>query len=125
MNYDIKVVSMDLTIDLEAQIGINSKEKNEYGEYIYDVSRGFYYLSLLHSKSYEYKEKGYRKKRSKVIFIYKYDNQVRFEIVNPYLFLRDTHYIIFKTVFLLCTFEALLYFFYNISNRFHFYPIFL
>ena len=64
---------MDLTIDLEAQIGINSKEKNEYGEYIYDVSRGFYYLSLLHSKSYEYKEKGYRKKRSKVIFIYKYD----------------------------------------------------
>jgi predicted transposase/invertase (TIGR01784 family) len=73
VNYDIKVVSMDLTIDLEAQIGINSKEKNEYGEYIYDVSRGFYYLSLLHSKSYEYKEKGYRKKRSKVIFIYKYD----------------------------------------------------
>ena len=64
---------MDLTIDLKAQIGINSKEKNEYGEYIYDVSRGFYYLSLLHSKSYEYKEKGYRKKRSKVIFIYKYD----------------------------------------------------
>ena len=64
---------MDLTIDLEAQIGMNSKEKNEYGEYIYDVSRGFYYLSLLHSKSYEYKEKGYRKKRSKVIFIYKYD----------------------------------------------------
>ena len=73
VNYDIKVVSMDLTIDLEAQIGMNSKEKNEYGEYIYDVSRGFYYLSLLHSKSYEYKEKGYRKKRSKVIFIYKYD----------------------------------------------------
>ena len=73
VNYDIKVVSMDLSIDLEAQIGINSKEKNEYGEYIYDVSRGFYYLSLLHSKSYEYKEKGYRKKRSKVIFIYKYD----------------------------------------------------
>ena len=73
VNYDIKVVSMDLTIDLEAQIGINSKEKNEYGEYIYDISRGFYYLSLLHSKSYEYKEKGYRKKKSKVIFIYKYD----------------------------------------------------
>ena len=34
INYDIKVVSNDIKIDVEAQIGLNSKEKNENGEYV-------------------------------------------------------------------------------------------
>ena len=73
INYDIKVISDVISIDIEAQISLNSKEKNENGEYIYDISRSFYYLSALHSRGYDYKEKGYSKRRSIVIFLYKYD----------------------------------------------------
>ncbi len=73
VNYDIKVITKDLKIDLEAQIKINSKELNENGEYLYDISRAFYYLSVLHSRSYDYKEKGYTKRQSIVIFLYGYD----------------------------------------------------
>ena len=73
INYDIKVISTDIKIDIEAQISLNSKEKNENGEYIYDISRSFYYLSVLHSRVYDYKEKGYNKRKSIVVFIYKYD----------------------------------------------------
>ena len=73
VNYDIKVVTKDLKIDLEAQIKVNSKELNENGEYLYDISRAFYYLSILHSRSYDYKEKGYSKRQSIVIFLYGYD----------------------------------------------------
>ena len=73
INYDIKVISDAISIDIEAQISLNSKEKNENGEYIYDISRSFYYLSALHSRGYDYKEKGYSKRRSIVIFLYKYD----------------------------------------------------
>ena len=73
VNYDIKVVTKDLKIDLEAQIKVNSKELNENGEYLYDISRAFYYLSILHSRSYDYKEKGYSKRQSIVIFLYEYD----------------------------------------------------
>ena len=73
VNYDIKVITKDLKIDLEAQIKVNSKELNENGEYIYDISRAFYYLSVLHSRSYDYKEKGYSKRQSIVIFLYGYD----------------------------------------------------
>ena len=75
VNYDIKVITKDLKIDLEAQIKINSEELNENGEYLYDISRAFYYLSVLHSRSYDYKEKGYSKRQSIVIFIYNYDIQ--------------------------------------------------
>ena len=73
INYDIKVISDVISIDIEAQISLNSKEKNENGEYIYDISRSFYYLSALHSRGYDYKEKGYNKRKSIVVFIYKYD----------------------------------------------------
>ena len=75
VNYDIKVISDNLKIDIEAQIALNSNLKNEHGEYVYDVSRAFYYLSVLHSRGYDYKEKGYEKRKSIVIFIYKYDIQ--------------------------------------------------
>ena len=68
VNYDIKVDKLNLMIELEIECGNDSNEKNEE-----DALMGLYQLSILHSKSYEYKEKGYRKKRSKVIFIYKYD----------------------------------------------------
>ena len=64
INYDIKVISSNLKIDIEAQIKLNSNEKNENGEYIYDISRSFYYLAVLHSRGYDYKEKGYEKRRS-------------------------------------------------------------
>ena len=73
INYDIKVISSNLKIDIEAQIKLNSNEKNENGEYIYDISRSFYYLAVLHSRGYDYKEKGYEKRRSIVVFLYKYD----------------------------------------------------
>ena len=73
VNYDIKVITKDLRIDLEAQIKVNSDEKNLNGEYVYDISRAFYYLSVLHSRSYDYKEKGYQKRQSIVIFLYEYD----------------------------------------------------
>ena len=71
--YDIKVVSSNTTIDIEAQKRLNNSKLNEYGDYEEDINRGIYYLSMLHSRSYEYKEKGYRKKRSIVIFLYLYD----------------------------------------------------
>ena len=71
--YDIKVVSSDTLIDIEAQKSIRNTKKNEYGEYEEDINRGIYYLSLLYSRSYEYKEKGYSKKRAIVIFLYLYD----------------------------------------------------
>ena len=73
INYDIKVVSRNIKIDIEAQIKQNFKEKNDHGEYIYDIARSFYYLSVLHSRGYDYKEKGYERRRSIVIFLYKYD----------------------------------------------------
>ena len=73
INYDIKVITKDLRIDLEAQIKVNSEEKNLNGEYVYDISRAFYYLSVLHSRSYDYREKGYQKRQSIVIFLYEYD----------------------------------------------------
>ena len=73
INYDIKVISSNLKIDIEAQIKLNSNEKNENGEYVYDISRSFYYLAVLHSRGYDYKEKGYEKRRSIVVFLYKYD----------------------------------------------------
>ncbi len=72
--YDIKLVSSNTVIDLEAQKAIRNTKKNEYGDYEEDINRGIYYLSMLHSRSYEYKEKGYdNKKRSIVIFLYLYD----------------------------------------------------
>ena len=73
INYDIKVITKELRIDLEAQIKVNSEEKNLNGEYVYDISRAFYYLSVLHSRSYDYREKGYQKRQSIVIFLYEYD----------------------------------------------------
>jgi len=73
IKYDIKVVSKNLNLDIEAQRGINDKTLNNYGEYSYDINRAVYYLSLLHSRSYERHEKGYKDKKSIVIFIYLYD----------------------------------------------------
>jgi predicted transposase/invertase (TIGR01784 family) len=71
--YDIKVVSQDINFDIEAQKNLVDKTKNEYGEYIYDVNRAIYYACMLHSRSLQYKESGYGKKKSIVIFIYLYD----------------------------------------------------
>ncbi len=71
--YDIKVVSSNTLIDIEAQKSIRNNKKNEYGDYEEDINRGIYYLSLLYSRIYDYKEKGYAKKRSIVIFLYLYD----------------------------------------------------
>jgi len=71
--YDIKVVSQDMHIDIEAQKNIVNTGKNEYNDYIYDISRAIYYLCMLHSRSYDYREKGYTKKKSIVIFLYRYD----------------------------------------------------
>ena len=71
--YDIKVVSSNTLIDIEAQKSIRNNKKNEYGDYEEDINRGIYYLSLLYSRIYDYKEKGYSKKRSIVIFLYLYD----------------------------------------------------
>ncbi|MBR6071963.1 MAG: hypothetical protein IKP77_03910, partial [Acholeplasmatales bacterium] len=73
ISYDIKVVSKDINLDIEAQKNIVDKGKNENGEYSYDINRAIYYLSMLHSRSYEYNEKGYTNKKSIVIFIYLYD----------------------------------------------------
>lgn len=73
VQFDIKVVSQDILLDIEAQNKKVSLELNEHNEYSYDVSREFYYLSILHSKNYQYRELGYRKKKSIVIFIYAYD----------------------------------------------------
>ncbi len=72
INYDIKIESVNLKLDIEAQKKIVDKKVNEYGEYEYDINRAIYYLSLLHAKSYLYKEKGYQKKKSIVIFLYSY-----------------------------------------------------
>ena len=71
--YDIKLVSSDTLVDIEAQKMVRNTKKNEYGDYEEDINRGIYYLSMLHSRSYDYKEKGYEKKRSIVIFLYLYD----------------------------------------------------
>lgn len=73
INYDIKIESVNLNLDIEAQKKIVDKKVNEYGEYEYDINRAIYYLTLLHSKSYLYKEKGYQKKKSIVIFLYSYE----------------------------------------------------
>ena len=73
INYDIKLVSDSINIDIEAQVKLTSNIKDLYGEYEYDVHRAIYYLSALHSRSYAYKEKGYVKKKSIVIFLFKYD----------------------------------------------------
>lgn len=73
INYDIKIESVNLNLDIEAQKKIVDKRVNEYGEYEYDINRAIYYLTLLHSKSYLYKEKGYQKKKSIVIFLYSYE----------------------------------------------------
>ncbi|MCR5231254.1 MAG: hypothetical protein K6B64_01235 [Acholeplasmatales bacterium] len=40
---------------------------------MYDISRAFYYLTVLHSRSYDYKEKVYQKRQSIVICLYEYD----------------------------------------------------
>ena len=73
INYDIKVVSQNLHIDIEAQKRVVSSDKNDNNDYSYDIQRVIYYLCMLHSRSYEYREKGYVNKRSIVIFIYQYD----------------------------------------------------
>ncbi len=73
INYDIKIVSNDLNIDIEAQKKVVDQTRNENGEYEYDISRAMYYLSILHSRIYSYKEKGYNHRRSIVIFIYNYE----------------------------------------------------
>ena len=71
--YDIKVVTQNTNIDIEAQKKPWNNKKNEYGDYEEDINRGIFYLSMLHSRSYQYKEKGYKKKKSIVIFLYLYD----------------------------------------------------
>lgn len=73
VSYDVKVVSQNMNIDIEAQINLVSKNINEYGDYSYDINRAIYYLSMLHSRSYNYREKGYDEKKSIVIFLYQYD----------------------------------------------------
>ena len=73
INYDIKVESINLNLDIEAQKKIVDRKLNSNLEYDYDINRAIYYLSLLHSRSYDYKEKGYKKKKSIVVFLYEYD----------------------------------------------------
>ena len=73
VQFDIKVVSQDILLDIEAQNRRVSPELNEFNQYTYDVSREFYYLALLHSKQYQFREAGYRMKKSIIIFIYAYD----------------------------------------------------
>ena len=73
ISYDIKIISGDVSIDVEAQKNIVNNEKNENGEYTYDINRAIYYLTMLHSASYRYKEAGYVNKKSFVIFIFNYD----------------------------------------------------
>ena len=73
ISYDIRIVSRDLNIDIEAQKKIIDNIKNENGEYVYDMKRAIYYLCMLHSSSYKYRETGYNNKKSIVIFIYNYD----------------------------------------------------
>ena len=73
ISYDIRIVSTNLNIDIEAQKEIVDKSRNENGEYDYDIRRAIYYLCMLHSSSYKYRETGYKNKKSIVIFIYNYD----------------------------------------------------
>ena len=73
VRYDIKFVSDEINFNIEAQKKITDKKKNINGEYIIDINRAIYYLSLLHSRSYQFREKGYMDKKSIVIFIYLYD----------------------------------------------------
>ncbi len=55
VSYDIKVISQNMNIDIEAQKNIVNEMKNEHNDYAYDINRAIYYLCMLHSKSYEYK----------------------------------------------------------------------
>ena len=73
ISYDIKVVSQNTNIDVEAQVKLVNNNTNQYGDYTYDINRAIYYLTMLHSRSYNYKEKGYDEKKSIVIFLYQYD----------------------------------------------------
>ena len=73
VSYDIRIISDDLNIDIEAQKKIINENKNENGEYEYDINRAIYYLCMLHSSSYKYRESGYKNKKTIVIFIYNYE----------------------------------------------------
>ena len=63
VRYDIKLVSDDINFDIEAQKNIVDEKKNVYGEYSRDINRAIYYLTMLHSRSYQYGEE-YNSKKS-------------------------------------------------------------
>ena len=73
LKYDIKIVSEDLRLDIEAQKNVVNWNKNKYGEYRHDINRSIHYISVLHSKSYQIGESYNNDKKSIVIFIYLYD----------------------------------------------------
>ena len=73
IQFDIKLVANNIKFDIEAQKNIVDSSLNKYGEYEYDINRAIYYLTVLHSGQYRYREKGYDSRQSIVVFLYNYD----------------------------------------------------